>query len=54
MVKLPKHDSLPRSWSCSWSCFLKNSSTSEAELCQTGQKCPIWATWKACHMWVRW
>jgi hypothetical protein len=23
MVKLPKHGSLPRSWSCSWSCFLK-------------------------------
>jgi hypothetical protein len=36
MVKLQKHDSLPRSWSCSWSCFLKNSSTGEAELCQMG------------------
>jgi hypothetical protein len=36
MVKLQKHGSLPRSWSCSWSCFLKNSSTGEAELCQTG------------------
>jgi hypothetical protein len=36
MVKLQKHGSLPRSWSCSWSCFLKNSSTCEAELCQTG------------------
>jgi hypothetical protein len=35
MVKLQKHGS-PRSWSCSWSCFLKNSSISEAELCQTG------------------
>jgi hypothetical protein len=23
MAKLPKHGSLPRSWSCSWSCFLK-------------------------------
>jgi hypothetical protein len=41
MVKLPKHGSLPRSWSCSWSCFLKNSSTGEAELCQTG---PFWPT----------
>jgi hypothetical protein len=30
MVKLLKHGSLPRS------CFLKNSSTGEAELCQTG------------------
>jgi hypothetical protein len=38
MVKLPKHGSHPRSWSCSWSCFLKNSSTAEAELCQTGPK----------------
>jgi hypothetical protein len=36
MVKLQKHGSLPRSWSCSWSCFLKSSSTGEAELCQTG------------------
>jgi hypothetical protein len=35
MVKLPKHGSLPHSWSCSWSCFLKKSFTGEAELCQT-------------------
>jgi hypothetical protein len=36
MVKLQKHGSLPRSWRCSLSCFLKNSSTGKAELCQTG------------------
>jgi hypothetical protein len=36
MVKLQNHGSLPRSWICSLSCFLKNNSIGEAELCQTG------------------
>jgi hypothetical protein len=31
-----KNMTLPRSWSCLWNCFLKNSSIGEAELCQTG------------------
>jgi hypothetical protein len=54
MVKLQKHGSLPHSWSCSWSCFLKNSSTGEAELCQKDPKwCNVYMCPISCmHTWI--